>query len=362
MRERAPARGSVWAQAPPEAQVPANAHTCTHTPSHTYTPDIQTHRPRTHPPHTHHVHAHLTHTQTLHRCPHHVHTPAHHVHMYIPTPTPYTHPQHIQSPKSSTWAPTHRRCPLHTARGLPPLPPQIQFPHVCTPRSPRLPCLLQGSGVKGHRREGKLRGRGGGTDPLAAPLPGQAGQQGCPSSRGQGSLMGRPLLQLQGPLPPGTPGPLPGHAVVWLWAVVSPGRVATDPNLPRPFRQPLCDGPGCAPPDPSLHGSDSGGSHRAPNTPLRTTDGRGGKPSPYPWATLSRGTVLPSVSWVSLQGRRRSVTSGSREWMGATEHQLRAGSRKATWTQVLLNSFNSTRPQRPETAAPTTASIQRLCS
>ena len=272
--------------------------------------------------------------------------PPHHIH---------THSTYRQSPKSSTWAPTHRRCPLHTARGLPPLPPQIQFPHVCTPRSPRLPCLLQGSGVKGHRREGKLRGRGGGTGPLAPPLPGQAGQQGCPSSRGQGSLVGHPLLQLQGPLPPGTPGPLPGHAVVWLWAVVSPGRVATDPDLPQPFRQPLCDGPGCAPPDPSLHGSDSGGSHRAPNTPLRTTDARGGKPSPYPWATLSRGAVLPSVSWVSLQGRRRRVNSGSREWTGATEHQLRAGSRKATRTQVLLNSFNCTRPQRPETAAPTTS-------
>ena len=131
--------------------------------------------------------------------------------------------------------------------------------------------------------------------------------------------------------------------------------VTTDPNLPLPFKQPLCDGPGCPLPDPSLQGSDSGGSHRASNTPLRITGTRGGCQSPYPRAALSGLTVLPSVSWVSLQGRRRRVNSRSREWREATEDQLQAGSRKATQTRVLLSSFNSVRPQWPETAAPTTS-------
>lgn len=131
--------------------------------------------------------------------------------------------------------------------------------------------------------------------------------------------------------------------------------VTTDPNLPLPFKQPLCDGPGCPLPDPSLQGSDSGGSHRASNTPLRITGTRGGCQSPYPWAALSGQTVLPSVSWVSLQGRRRRVNSRSREWREATEDQLQAGSRKATQTRVLLSSFNSVRPQWPETAPPTTS-------
>lgn len=131
--------------------------------------------------------------------------------------------------------------------------------------------------------------------------------------------------------------------------------VTTDLNLPLPFQQPVCNGPGCLLPDPSPHSSDSGGSHRASNTLLRITGARGGRPSPYLWAALSGQTVLPSVSRVSLQGRQRRVNSRSREWREATEHQLRARSRKATCTRVLLNSFNSVRPQWPETAAPTTS-------
>ena len=155
----------------------------------TYRPTHHVHT-HTHPSHTH-THTHCIHTQhtDTHTMYTHIHTshidthtlqiyttyrPRHHIH----TPSTYGH-----SPKSSTWAPTHRRCLLCTARGLPPLPQRIQFPHVCTPGSPGLPCLLEGSGVKGHWRQGKLRGQDReGTDPPAPPLPGQAGQQGRPSS------------------------------------------------------------------------------------------------------------------------------------------------------------------------------------
>ena len=158
--------------------------------------------------HTPHIHTHCIHTPIPHTDTHTINTPTHTIYpcTYPLTHYIHTHSTYGQSPKSSTWAPSTGGAPLHgtwvdSTASVDPVSTRLHS------RKPQASLPSGGVRCEGTLRQGKLRGQDGrGLTPW--PLNPQDGLVSkavpLPEAKALPWRWG-PLLQLQGPLPPGTP-------------------------------------------------------------------------------------------------------------------------------------------------------------